>query len=139
MSNEIWYKNGIKFKCQNCGTCCKNLSKLDSCVYLNGDDIKNIASFLNISKAEFIKNYTVKRYEYIVIKSPDKDCIFLKDNKCIIYKVRPIQCQAWPFWEINLIKKNWDENVIPICKGIGKGKTSTYKQITTLSENKSPL
>ncbi len=90
MKKEKWFKDGIKFECQNCGTGCKNHSNIKACVYLNGDDIKNISEFL-------------------------------KNNKCPIYKARPVQCVSWPFREINLIKTNWNNNIKPICKGIGKG------------------
>jgi len=134
-----WYKNGIRFECQGCGNCCKSLDDGDGYVYLNDDEIEGIANYLKIDKKKFINAYTEIKNGYRVIRDPDKDCIFLKNNKCLIYTVRPAQCKTWPFWEIALIKKNWDEKVVTTCPGVGKGRLYTIEEIEDISKNKSPL
>ena len=48
-------------------------------------------------------------------------CIFLKDNKCSVYKSRPSQCRTWPFWNENMNPKVWNEDISINCPGIGKG------------------
>ena len=50
-----------------------------------------------------------------------KDCIFLKDKKCSVYKGRPVQCRTWPFWPEVMTAKAWKKEVVAFCPGIGKG------------------
>ena len=137
-SNNCWYKDGIRFSCIGCGRCCKSEDGSEACVYLNGDDIKDIASFLNLTVEEFKKNWTEIRHGKIVIKDPKKDCPFLKNNRCIIYPVRPLQCKTWPFWEICLVEKNWEKRVASSCPGVGNGKLYSKEEIENISK-KSPL
>ncbi|MCH7590938.1 YkgJ family cysteine cluster protein [PVC group bacterium] len=48
-----------------------------------------------------------------LIEKKDKSCIFLKDNRCQIYKVRPGQCRNYPF--------NWSrEETLMTCEGVKK-------------------
>ncbi|MBU1076979.1 MAG: YkgJ family cysteine cluster protein [Spirochaetes bacterium] len=139
MKKKRWFEKGIRFSCQRCGDCCRNVSLQEACVYLNGDDIDGASELLHLSRKEFIKKYTVNRYSFTVIRKPEGDCIFFQNKKCCIYKARPMQCRTWPFWEINLIKKNWEQNVKPVCRGIGKGKLYSCEQIVHMSEFQSPL
>lgn len=134
-----FYKNGIKFICRECGACCANPEKTEACLYLSMDDIKNISMYMNISLRDFKNNYTLQKDSYIILKEPDEDCLFLENNRCKIYPVRPAQCRAWPFWESMLNIKSWKESVRSICKGIGNGKLYSCKDIEYISKEISPL
>ena len=57
------------------------------------------------------------------------ECIFLKENKCSVYKARPIQCRTWPFWSENMNTKAWNNDVVNFCPGIGKGKVISKEKI----------
>ena len=56
-------------------------------------------------------------------KLPNGDCVFLKDNLCMVHVVRPSVCAAFPFvfrrdrhdmaWGLSAMKE--------ICPGLGKG------------------
>ncbi len=63
------------------------------------------------------------------IKKNNGNCIFLKDNKCTVYKSRPIQCRTWPFWPENMNTKTWNNDIAKNCPGVGKGKVKTKKEI----------
>ena len=139
MKNPKWYDRGIKFSCAGCGQCCKSLDGKEACVYLDGDDLRAIAACLKLTEQEFAAKYTERRHGLVVIRDPEKDCLFLVDGKCAVYPVRPAQCRTWPFWKIALVRKNWEEKVIPGCRGVGKGKLYSKKEIEHLSEDISPL
>ncbi len=106
--------------CDNCkALCCKG----DGYVFLDTEDIKNIASFLNMKTEEFLKLYTKKaiygkKISLISLKIKDEiKCVFLDDdNRCEIYATRPKQCKSFPFW-LNLKDKN-KERLVKLCPGI---------------------
>lgn len=137
---DKWYKKGLFFKCQACSKCCYGFKGY---VFLSKKDIDKISKFLKISKEDFLKKYTRKvlnkiqnkyKYKYkISLKelSNTFECIFLKDKKCQIYKVRPSQCKTYPFWEENLkSKKDWEEKVLRNCIGSHEKTTIyTYQEI----------
>jgi len=75
---------------------------------------KNIEDFA-------IKIKGFEPYVYIMKKTAYGKCIFLKDNACAIYKVRPIVCVFYPF-ELKEAKNR--KHIFAYtneCQGIGKG------------------
>lgn len=83
----------ICLKCKGC------------CIFDNKDNY--LAPFITIKEARFInKKYIVKRNKFLQLKlskaSGNIDCLtcpFLdkKNQKCKIYKNRPLECSLWPF------------------------------------------
>ena len=105
--------------CESCeGKCCSGESGY---IWVNIEEMENIAKFLQISFDEFTFKYIKKvRYKYSLIEKRDGEnyeCIFFdsKSKKCTIYEVRPKQCRTFPFWDN--FKKNIDE-VVKECPGI---------------------
>lgn len=125
--SKYFYSEGIRFKCQECGSCC---DIEDGVVYLTSKDMINISAFLNLDLEIFRKKYTSKTEDgFTEIKDTHPSiCIFHKNNKCSIYPARPIQCRLYPFWS-TLMKK---ETVFfkEKCPGIGKGDLVNFDKIT---------
>ncbi len=114
-----WYKTGLHFNCQKCGSCCTGSPGY---VWLSLEDEKNISNHLKITIKEFREKYTIKHNGFFSLKEKKSnyDCIFFKDNKCIIYKVRPLQCITFPIWKDNIkTKQDW-LNLKKDCPGIDK-------------------
>ena len=87
--------DGVNFECKKCGKCCK----WNGHVYLEKPDITKMAENLTDGdKKEFLDNYTKDLGKDTVLKdkSGTKECCFLEDNKCSIYKFRPKQCEEYP-------------------------------------------
>lgn len=82
------------FECIKCGECCK----WDGFVVLTPVDIERISEFLKLSESDFLNNFTKREQGYIVLinKRGKKECIFLKGNKCGIWKYKPEQCDKYP-------------------------------------------
>lgn len=85
-------------ECKQCGKCCS----FDS-GYLVEGDVSKIAKFLRISEKELKEKYLQKIYMYgkevLKPKTIKKErhygaCIFLKDNKCSIHEVKPLNCKV---------------------------------------------
>lgn len=113
-----FYKEGLSFKCQGCGRCCEGFPGY---VWISDEDIKNISRYLKIEREEFLKKYTRAiggRTSLLEGPPPLYSCIFLKERRCTIYKVRPYQCISFPFWPINLLSKDHWNNLSATCPGV---------------------
>ena len=124
-------EKGIRFECQGSGNCCVSRGSYGF-VYLSKKDIKKLSDGFKITEQNFVKNYCQKTDGFIHLKELKKNkgnCIFLKDNKCTVYKSRPIQCRTWPFWPENMNTKTWNNDIAKNCPGVGKGKVKTKKEI----------
>lgn len=116
-SDEVWYKDGLKFKCTGCGKCCTGSPGV---VWVTEQEIEKMAAFLKLNFKDFTKRYirTVNGRLALVELRKNYDCIFLKDNKCSLYEVRPKQCRTFPWWAHNLTsEKDWQEAAL-YCEGI---------------------
>ncbi|MHA1728575.1 MAG: YkgJ family cysteine cluster protein [Promethearchaeota archaeon] len=144
-------KNGFKFKCQQCGRCCKGVD--DGFVFLYDEEIDEIVEFLNIDIDEFMGKYgevidtefKVSDNEFkpkkkkiflktIVLKQDEKDgsCIFLdtqnSKNLCKIYKIRPSQCKNWPVWYLNMTQTQHYKNAVEKCPGFNAENGEFYSR-----------
>ncbi|MDF2550100.1 MAG: hypothetical protein K0S07_1167 [Chlamydiales bacterium] len=115
--NHPWYKKGLNFKCTGCGACC---TKTPGYIWVSKEEIEKIATFLKISLEEFASKYLRSIGNKLSLKElpVTYDCIFLKENRCSIYPVRPVQCGTYPFWPTILeSEKNWQDES-GYCEGI---------------------
>jgi len=124
----------VQFKCQDC---CSNCCKTGGVVLISEEDVTKISKYLKISRDEFYKKFTKEEGKkiYLIDREID-DCIFLKNDKCSIYPVRPIQCKTFPFWPQNVkSEKRWNM-VMNECPGIGEGKEYSRQDIEKVFEGK---
>jgi len=81
--------------CTICNICC-----LDGVLHLDETDLKKISKYLKISLKTLIEqyaDYNLKTGKIRIIMP----CSFLKNNKCIIYPVRPEVCRNYPVFVQN--------------------------------------
>jgi Fe-S-cluster containining protein len=118
-NKESWYKNGLSFECTGCGKCC---SGKPGFVWVNHEEIRNMANFLKISETDFLKKYIRRVHHRLALVEFKKnhDCVFLRDNKCLVYGARPTQCKTFPWWpQILESKDTWEEAALE-CEGMRK-------------------
>ena len=130
-TSEKWYKDGLRFKCSQCGDCCTGAPGY---VWFNKEEGKQIADSLDMPVDEFYSKYARKiGIRYSLNEYDNGDCVFFDTEKrgCTIYEHRPKQCKTWPFWGSNLkTEKDW-ERTCEECPGSGKGKLYFLEQIET--------
>ncbi len=116
MSKLPWYNEGLNFKCTGCGQCCTGAPGY---VWITDDDIKKIAAHLNLTIEDFKGQY-VRNVDGLksLIEKSNFDCIFLKENKCTIYHLRPAQCRTYPWWPGILESKERWLQTARHCEGI---------------------
>lgn len=127
--SEPWYKDGLRFRCTQCGDCCTGAPGV---VWVKEEELQAIADYLGEPAAQ-VKAYAthlVSRRRSLREKV-NGDCIFYDRTKgCTIYPVRPRQCQTWPFWEGNVrTPQDWEETC-QMCPGSGQGELISVEEIS---------
>jgi Fe-S-cluster containining protein len=130
-----FYKEGIRFECQGEGKCCVTRGR-HSYVYLSFNDRRRLAIHFGLTTTEFTGQYTEKEDGRYRLKYTDKDCPFLKNNRCGVYTARPWQCRTWPFWPENMNRAVWEREVAAYCPGVGKGKLYAAEEIEQIIAKK---
>ena len=126
---RYFFDHGIRFECQKCGACCTGGPGY---IYVDDQEVRRIARFLDISRDVFVDRYLYPfRDSYSIAEYQDGRCVFF-ENGCRIYPVRPTQCRTFPFWFQNLrSEENW-RGVCNRCPGIGKGPRYDKEEIFEL-------
>lgn len=132
MMAKPWWKDGLPFKCTQCGHCCR----IEGYVWVNQKEIDTLARNLEMTPEEFEWKYVrrVGRRRSLVEK-PNHECIFWEEG-CSVYEARPTQCKTFPFWKHNLESmEDWLE-VVEECPGSGTGVVYTAEEIEQLQQGK---
>jgi Fe-S-cluster containining protein len=130
MGDTPWYRDGLRFRCTQCGNCCTGAPGF---VWVNGQEIRALADRLGFESPEAFEDLYVRKIgiRKSLKEFPNGDCVFFDTDsrKCTVYEDRPRQCRTWPFWPSNLKSpKDW-EWVCGVCPGSGKGKLYSLEQI----------
>jgi Fe-S-cluster containining protein len=144
----------IQFECTKCGACCREDSLL---VTVTGRDIVRISIGLTLGPNEVIRAldfYLVSGIEspeglrdfptvntekgpaYIALKKMENgDCVFLKDNLCMIHLIRPSVCMSFPFvFSNNDDDTTWGLSAKKqICPGLGSGPEIRVSELRELA------
>jgi hypothetical protein len=94
-------------RCNCCGVCCQTYSKVD----VNVSDIFLIAEHLGMAPGDFFTKYCKVASDgadsAIFLLDIEGGCKFQRDDKCIIYPVRPDMCAGYPFNIMCLNASRW--------------------------------
>ena len=120
-NSDKWYKAGLKFSCTQCGNCCTGDPGV---VWVDDEELNDIAEFLDVSIGEAKLNYTRLFGRKLSLKEyANGDCVFFDPStrQCKVYDDRPRQCRSWPFWDSNIRTPQRWADTCAICPGSGKG------------------
>jgi uncharacterized protein len=135
MSDEVWYRDGLRFTCTRCGNCCRG----PGYVWVDEDEMTVLARHLEMDIAEFEAVYTRKVGRGRSLRDQgNDDCIFFAEGQgCLVYEARPRQCRTWPFWEQNVDSPHDWKQTQKRCPGSGRGELFSVEEITRrLAETK---
>ena len=94
---EVWEE----IDCLSCANCCKKMTPT-----FTEKDLKRISAHFNQTPEAFKKQWLKKdRSGDLVNKTQPCQCLNLKDNKCSIYEIRPVDCSGFP----HLSKRTWSD------------------------------
>jgi Fe-S-cluster containining protein len=136
MPERPFYAEGLHFSCVRCSACCRYEPGY---VFLSKKDVKSLSLELQMGYIEFVETFC----RWIPAGTPgygsrngspgggmlqlslkekaNYDCIFWKEG-CSVYRARPLQCRAWPFWPVNVASAGTWTAAAAACPGIGKGR-----------------
>jgi len=108
--HQIYNDVLLKIDCTKCANCCKQVRPI-----LDEKDISRFAFGFKMKIQEFKDKYITKDKDepegYIFNKMP---CPFLKDNLCVNYKHRPVDCSSYPhLHKEEFLSRTW--SVIENC------------------------
>lgn len=98
--HEAHYEVFEEIDCLKCANCCKTTSPIFRDV-----DINRLSKRLKTNPSQFIANYLHidNEGDYVLNSSP---CVFLQeDNKCEVYKDRPLACREYPHTNRKKVKQ----------------------------------
>jgi Fe-S-cluster containining protein len=132
MGKRKFYHNGLYFTCTECGNCCTDTSGY---VELTEEEAGKIAKFWGLSETEFLEKFIEvpgNAASLHLISHQNGDCIFLVENRCSVYLVRPLQCRTFPFWPENVkFSLRW-EITAALCPGINQGRLYPETEIENI-------
>ena len=135
------YPVNIKFECNRCGLCCGDTEQKTRHILILEDEAKKIAAYTSQSIAYFSEETKGKLpYVYEMKKTKEGKCVFLKDNECNIYQLRPLICRFYPFeLKYNKDKELHNFDFTVECLGINYGKIfrkTDFEKLFDLAQEK---
>lgn len=105
------------FVCQCCGACC---SGSDNEVMVSPEEIDLLIQITGLRFEDIVEPYPewiegngeIFTFGWVLRRGKDGNCLFLKNNRCSVYAVRPYICRTYPFM------LNHDELIISECDAI---------------------
>jgi Fe-S-cluster containining protein len=135
------YPTTVRFRCTKCGICCGDTKEKTRHILLLRTEAEQIAK----ATLQPISEFTVKikdkaPYSYEMKKTEDGKCVFLENNCCTIYAVRPLICRFYPF-ELKIAHSGkYTFLYTSECSGINKGpilSKSYFRKLFRLARAKS--
>jgi Fe-S-cluster containining protein len=119
LSGIFEYPKNIGFVCNRCGRCCGDIEYTIRHVLLLKSDADRISKETSLEVNEFADEVVgFEPYIYEMKKPEVGKCIFLKDNRCSIYELRPLICRFYPFELKNLGDNRYTFLYTKKCPGI---------------------
>ncbi len=116
------YPATVRFRCVKCGICCCDTKEKTRCILLLTSETEQISKATLQPTQQFaVKIEGREPYVYEMKKREDGKCVFLKNDRCTIYQVRPLICRYYPF-ELNSCGGKYSFRFTEECPGIGKGR-----------------
>jgi Fe-S-cluster containining protein len=128
MPEDVWYQDGLRFTCTQCGKCCTGDPGV---VWVDEGEIDAIARHRGEPVREFVALHTRKARGRVTLREKaNGDCVFYEQGRgCTVYPVRPRQCRTWPFWESNLESPEAWQRTTEVCPGSGQGELIAVEEI----------
>ncbi len=126
MSDENIYKHPAaqRFFCNKCGLCCGDTNERKRNILLLEQEAEEIASAISKPISTFAKSAKGTAPYIYEIKKTNKNgvCLFLQNNKCLIYSFRPLICRFYPFELKGRNDQEYEFFSTKECPGTSKGK-----------------
>ena len=145
-----------RFECTKCGACCRDDQIL---ITVTKNDLYRIAKTLELDSNAVLRALdfyildegtpipvgleiipsieTEEGSAYVALKKMENgDCIFLKDDQCMIHPIRPMVCRSFPFvFSEDDGELSWGlSSKKGICPGLGIGPMVSEEELISLAK-----
>jgi Fe-S-cluster containining protein len=116
------YPTAVRFHCTKCGICCGDTKEKTRHILLFRTEAEQIAK----ATLQPIFKFAVKiegkaPYSYEMKKRRNGKCVFLENDHCTVYSLRPLICRFYPF-ELKVLHSRKPKFLYTEeCPGINKG------------------
>lgn len=105
-----------------CALCCGDTEDKIRSILILKTEVDHISKKTLTDLGEFAEEVEgFEPYTFQMRKTENRKCIFLKDNSCYIYQIRPLICRFYPFQLKNHGNNRYAFTYTNECPGIGKG------------------
>lgn len=136
MAEPVWYQDGLRFTCTQCGNCCTGAPGF---TWVSEDEIDRLSLRLGLDRAAFERRYIREVWRDGVrrptlVEQRGGDCVFwVKGEGCSVYADRPRQCRTWPFWRSLVASPtDWSESARE-CPGMNRGYLHLAEDISAIA------
>ncbi|MGI6206135.1 MAG: YkgJ family cysteine cluster protein [Anaerovoracaceae bacterium] len=109
--NFITRDSKFKFRCTQCGDCCRN-KKLEDMILLTTPDLYRLCRTLGMETTEVVEKYCdmvpgkESMLPLLLMKQHlDGSCIFLKKGKCTVHEGKPLICTMYPLGRMSFLNE----------------------------------
>jgi Fe-S-cluster containining protein len=122
-SFNFTYPCHVRFECSRCTLCCGDTITRTRHILLLAKETEKISETTLKALETFARRvFGHEPYAYEMKKNREGKCVFLSENRCIIYAVRPLICRCYPF-ELKPGKNGSHVfSSTSECPGLGSGK-----------------
>jgi hypothetical protein len=119
----------LRFECTRCGECCRTRGEYAH-VYLNDDEVADLARFLGMTRERFERQYTFEDGGWRELRFHSQECVFLTpEGTCGVYPARPVQCRTFPFWPDLVRGDRFTRRAQSLCEGVGEGRLHSPEEV----------
>jgi Fe-S-cluster containining protein len=119
---DFEYPKNTRFICKKCALCCGDTREKVRSILLLKREAEHIAEETSKNIEDFAEKIEgAQPYVYLMRKTAEGKCVFLKDGLCSIYRIRPLICKFYPFQLENAKKGKFKFAYTSECPNIGKG------------------
>ncbi|MEM3056705.1 MAG: YkgJ family cysteine cluster protein [Candidatus Bathyarchaeia archaeon] len=115
------YPKSVRFRCLRCALCCMDVDSRERRILLLEAEARRISEAAYIGIGDFALEVKYEDPFKYVMKKENGRCVFLRDNLCYIYELRPIICRFYPFKLERVWGRGLRFSYTEECPGIGRG------------------
>ncbi|MEM2894322.1 MAG: YkgJ family cysteine cluster protein [Candidatus Bathyarchaeia archaeon] len=115
------YPKGVRFRCLRCSLCCMDTGSRERRILLLEAEARRISEEASIGIEKFVLDVEDEGPFKYVMRKENGRCVFLKDNLCSIYELRPVICRFYPFKLERVLGRGLRFSYTEECPGIGRG------------------
>ncbi len=122
------YPKLVSFECRRCALCCGDTPHRVRHILLLPLDVERVSANQLIARKAFATALDgFEPYGFQMKKTVEGRCIFLRDNECSIYDVRPLICRFYPFYLQDQDNDRYTFKYTTECPGIGQEPSLTRR------------